>query len=227
VATLAHRKSARDKRRMTGIKLWGFDGSTYVRTVKMVLAEKGVTDFEQVQLDVLKGEPKTAEHLARHPFGKVPVLDHAGLRILETSAITRYLNDVLPGKSLVPSTPQDRARMDTIIGLVDSYGYGALLGGVVAYHLFPDFVGGKNEAARTAGLATGRTLLEYAMKTRGTSPFIAGNEVSLADLYLAPLAFYVSLTPDKDRLFDVSGFAEWWAKVQALPSFAKTAPKLG
>jgi len=30
---------------MSDITLWGFDGSTYVRTVKMLLAEKGVTDF--------------------------------------------------------------------------------------------------------------------------------------------------------------------------------------
>lgn len=212
---------------MSAIKLWGFDGSTYVRTVKMVLAEKGVTDFEQVQIDVLKGEPKTPEHLARHPFGKVPVLDHAGLRLLETSAITRYLNDVLPGTSLVPATPQERARMDMIIGLVDSYGYGSLLGGVVAYHLFPDFVGGKNEVARETGVATGRKLLEFAMKTKGDSPFVAGESQSLADLYLAPLIFYVSLTPDKARLFDVAGFPQWWAKVQALPSYAKTEPKLG
>ena len=95
--------------------------STYVRTVKMLLAEKGVTDFKQVQLNVLKGEPKTPEHLARHPLlGKVPVLDHDGMRILETTAIARYLNDVLPGKSLVPPTPKDRARMDTAIGIIDS-----------------------------------------------------------------------------------------------------------
>jgi len=48
---------------MSDIVLWGFDGSTYVRTVKMVLAEKGVTAFKQVQLNVLKGEPKTPDHL--------------------------------------------------------------------------------------------------------------------------------------------------------------------
>ena len=39
---------------MSKMKLWGFDGSTYVRTVKMVLAEKGFTDFEQVQVNVPK-----------------------------------------------------------------------------------------------------------------------------------------------------------------------------
>lgn len=211
---------------MAGITLWGFDGSTYVRTVKMLLAEKGVTDFKQVPLNVLDGDPKRPEHLDRHPFGKVPVLDYGDLRILETSAIVRLLNDVLPGKSLVPASPEDRARMDMIIGLSDSYGYGALTGGVAAYHLFPDFVGGKSEAARTQGIENGRKVLAYAMKTRGSSPFIAG-DLSLADLYLAPIVFYVSLTPDKDAVFDVDGFGDWWDRVQALPSYKATEPKLG
>jgi glutathione S-transferase len=211
---------------MSDMTLWGFDGSTYVRTVKMLLAEKGATQFKQIPLNVLEGEPKQPEHLERHPFGKVPVLDHGGLRILETSAIARYLNDVLPGKSLIPATPQDRARMDMIIGIIDSYGYGALVGGVAAYHLFPDFVGGQNESFRTNGIETGHKVIELAMQTKGTSPFIAG-EVSLADLYLAPIVFYVSLTPDKEAVFNVDGFADWWTKIQALPSFKATQPNLG
>ena len=211
---------------MSKMILWGFDGSTYVRTVKMLLAEKGVTQFEQVPVDVLKGEPKAHEHLQRHPFGKVPVIDHDGMRLIETSAIVRYLNDVLPGPSLVPATAKDRARMDMVIGLIDSYGYAALIGGVAAYHLFPDFVGGKNDAMRESGLAEGRKVIELAMKAKGPSSFIAG-DLSLADLYLAPVAFYVSLTPDKAALFDVVGFDGWWEKIQALQSFKQTQPNLG
>lgn len=211
---------------MAAMTLYGFNASTYVRTVKMLLAEKGVTDFEQVPLNVLAGEPKQPEHLERHPFGKVPVLEHDGMRILETSAIARYLNDVLPGRSLVPATPRDRARMDMMIGLVDSYGYGALLGGVAAYHLFPDFVGGKNDASRAGGIENGRKLLEFAMKTKGSSPFLAG-ELSLADLYLAPILAYVAMTPDQDAVLDVPGVADWWARVQAMPSYAATKPDLG
>ena len=211
---------------MADITVWGFDGSTYVRTVKMLLAEKGVTGFEQVPLNVLEGDPKKPEHLERHPFGKVPVLDYDGTRILETAAIARFLNDVLPGKSLIPATPQDRARMDMIVGLIDSYGYGSLIGGVAAYHLFPDFVGGKNDAARQSGLENGRKVVELAMKTKGNSHFIAG-DLSLADLYLAPIAFYVSLTPDRDVLFDVPGFVAWWDRIEALPSFKATQPDLG
>ncbi|MBV8578447.1 MAG: glutathione S-transferase N-terminal domain-containing protein, partial [Acetobacteraceae bacterium] len=66
---------------MGGIVLYGFDGSTYVRTVRMLLAEKGA-QYEQVPVHVLQGEPRLPEHLARHPFGKVPVVDHDGFRII-------------------------------------------------------------------------------------------------------------------------------------------------
>jgi len=208
---------------MSEMTLWGFNGSTYVRTLKMLLAEKQFSDFKQVPLNVLTGEPRQAEHLARHPFGKVPVLEHDGLRIVETAAIARYLNDVLPGPSLIPATPQARARMDMVIGLVDSYGYGALVAGIAAYHLFPDFVGGKNEAMRQGGIDNGSKVIELAMKAKGSAPFIAG-ELSLADLFLAPIVFYVSLTPDMAGLLAIDGFAAWWERIQALDSFKSTPP---
>ena len=116
--------------------------------------------------------------------------------------------------------------MDMIMGLVDSYGYGALLGGVAAYHLFPDFVGGKNDDVRRRGVEDGRKIVRLAMQTKGQSPFIAG-DLSLADLYLAPILFYVSLTPDKDQIFDAPGCGEWWTRMQDLASFRSTQPKLG
>jgi glutathione S-transferase len=210
---------------MSDITLWGFDGSTYVRTIKMLLAEKSFTQFRQVQLNVLEGDPKRPEHLERHPFGKVPVLDHDGVRIIETAAIARYLNDVLPDKSLIPAVPRDRARMDMIIGIIDSYAYGALIGGVAAFHLFPDFVGGKNAAMRKDGIENGRKAIQLAMRAKGSSSFIAG-ELSLADLYLAPIASYVALTPDRDVVFDVDGFGDWWTNIQALQSFKDTQPNL-
>jgi len=205
--------------------LYGFDASTYVRTVRMLLAEKGA-DYDQVPVNVLAGEPRLPEHLARHPFGKVPVLDHDGLRIIETSAIARYLNDMLPGKSLVPGGLRDRARMDMTMAIIDSYGYGALVG-VAAYHLFPDFVGGKNEQMRQDCIEKSRLVLTELMKLRGKDDWIAGKEPSLADFYLAPICFYVDLTEDKAKVFDVPGFAAWWAQVQALPSYQATAPDLG
>ena len=133
-----------DQGKQNPITLYGFDGSTYVRTVRMLLAEKGA-QYDQVPVHVLKGEPRQPEHLARHPFGKVPVVDHDGFRILETSAIAPYLDELLPGPSFMPDNAKDRARMRMAIGIIDFYGYDALVG-VAGYHLFPDFIGGKQRS---------------------------------------------------------------------------------
>ena len=119
-------------------------------------------------MNVLKGEPRQPEHVARHPFGKVPVLDHDGLRIIETGATAPYLDEVLPGPSFTPDSSKDRARMRMAMGIVDSYGYSALIA-VAGYHLSPDFIGGPDEEARKHGIANSRRVLQELTKLRGGS----------------------------------------------------------
>ncbi len=204
------------------LTVYGFDESTYVRTVRMVLAEKGAS-YDLVPVNIMEGEGTRPEHLARHPFGKIPVVEHGARRLYETSAITRYLNDVLPGQSLIPDGTMDRARMDMAIGIHDSYGYGALIG-LAAQHLFPEFVGGKNEEMRLDCLEKSRLVLTEIMKLRGDDPWIAGAAPSLADFFLAPVCCYVDMTEDAGAAFDVPGFADWWARVQALDAYTSTVP---
>ena len=205
--------------------LYGFDGSTYVRTVRTVLKGKGV-EYDQVQVNVLAGEPRQPEHLARHPFGKVPVLDIDGVRIRETSAICRYLDETRSGPSYVAGTPKDRARMNEAISLINSYGYNALVG-VAGFHLFPDFIGGANEDARAACLVESEKLLGLLMELKGDDPWIAGAGPSLADFLLGPILFYISLTPDAERLLAVPGMADWWAAIGEVEIFKATEPDLG
>ena len=209
---------------MATIKLWGFSGSTYVRTVRMLLAEKGVTDYEQVQVNVLKGEPRTAAHRQIHPFGKVPVIEVDGFRVIETPAIARYLDAVLPGPSLVPHDPKDAARMDMVVSIIDSYAYASLIGGVVAYHLFPDFVGGKNEKAHHAGLEDGKMAIAELMKLKGSLPYLAGDSLSIADIYLAPIVAYIALTPHKEEFLEIADMGAWWKSVSTHESFRSTQP---
>lgn len=206
------------------ITLWGFSGSTYVRTVRMLLSEKEVRDYEQVPVDVLKGEPKSEEHLTRHPFGKVPVLDVDGFRIIETPAIVRYLDTILPGRALVPADPKQRARMDMVTSIIDSYGYGPMVGGVAAYHLFPDFVGGRNDALHREALQKSRRVMAELMRIRNSAPYLAGDDVSIADLYLAPVFAYVTLTPHKDEFLSMPGVSDWWERVSSRSSFQATQP---
>ncbi len=65
------------------------------------------------------------------------------------------------------------------------------------------------------------------MEIRGDSKWIAGDKPTLADLFLAPICFYVSLVDDADKVFDVPGFRDWWEQVNQLECFRKTEPDLG
>lgn len=205
--------------------LYGFDGSTFVRTVRMVLREKGV-EYDQVPVNVLKGEPREPEHLARHPFGKVPVLDIDGMRLRETDAICRYLDEARPGPSFVPNDAKNRARMAEAINLINSYGYDALMG-VAGYHLFPHLIGGKNDEAHAKAMDDSKTLLKLLMDNKGEAAWLAGDQPSLADFLLGPIVFYISLTPNAQEVLSVPGIGDWWQRMQGIDSFTATAPDLG
>jgi glutathione S-transferase len=205
------------------LTLYGFDGSPYVRTVKMLLKEKGA-EFNQLQVNVMKGEPHQPEHLARNAFGKVPVIDHDDFRVIETSAIMSYLDEVLPGPSLTPKTARDRARSHMAQAIYDSYGYGSMVA-VFGYYLFPDFIGGQNEASRLQGIEKSKLVLSELMKIKGNDPFLGGPALSIGDLYLAPACAYLSMTPDAEQVFATKGFADWWTRIQELPSFKATPPQ--
>lgn len=205
--------------------LYGFDGSTYVRTVRMVLADKRI-DYDQVPVDVLAGEPRQSEHLARHPFGKVPVLDIDGLRIRETDAICRYLEEIKPEPSLLAGTPRDRARMNQVISLINSYGYGALVG-AAGYHLFPDFLGNPDESFLEGAREQSETFLKLLMEIRGGDAWLAGEKATLADYFLGPILFYVSLTDEADRLLGIAGVGDWWQAINKIETFKQTEPDLG
>ena len=208
-----------------GVVLYGYDPSSYVFSVRMLLAEKGIS-CRRVPLDVIAGEPQSGEHRKRHPFGKVPVLECDGLRIIETNAILRYVNDAFEGPSFIPENAVDRARMDMGSALYDTYGYSAMAR-IVGYHRFPAFVGYPDRDAVEASVERMRTLLIELMRLRGDSRFIAGDRPSLADLFVAPACFYLALVEDGARLMDVPGLDAWWRDVQQLDGYRQSIPDLG
>ena len=210
---------------MTATTLYGFDGSTYVRTVRCVLARKGIA-YEQVPVNVMKGETRQPAHLARHPFGKVPVLDIDGMRLRETDAIVRYLDARNPEPAMFPVDAKARAKADESAALINNYGYGAIIG-FVAYHLFPDLVGGKDDKARLANLEKARTMATLVTENKGDAAFIGGDAPGYGDYLLGPLVAYATMTEDGPALLSVPGVQEWWDRFRADATFQATAPALG
>lgn len=68
---------------------------------RWVLEELGVP-HELVRVEPGPGGTRTAEHLARHPLGHVPVLEDRGAFVFESGAICMHLADLFPEKRLLP-----------------------------------------------------------------------------------------------------------------------------
>ena len=204
--------------------VYGTPLSTYVRTTRMALMEKGV-DYDLVDVGVLDAECKGPEHCTRNPFGKVPAFEHDGFQMYETNAIVRYIDEVFDGPSLTPDAARARARMNQAMSIHDYNGYDSMVLDVVAYYFFADFVGGQDDARLAAGKERAALCLGEFERLMGDGPYIAGDEVSLADLYIAPSYFYVTMTPAADELLDPrSGLAAWWQRMTARDSTQATAP---
>jgi glutathione S-transferase len=72
---------------MSELLIHSVPGSPFGRAVLIALEEKGAR-YRFVA--VMPGTLRSPRHLARHPFGRVPIIEHGGFRLFETQAILRY-----------------------------------------------------------------------------------------------------------------------------------------
>ena len=208
--------------------VYGPTYSTYVRTVRLALAEKAV-EYDLVDVAMLQGGHQEPEFLARNPFAKVPAFEHDGFGLYETSAITRYIDRAFPGTALQPKDPKHLARMDQLIGIVDSFAYGSIVGKVVWQRMVTPMLGGEpDDAVVTEAIPHVNTALGEFARLMGDGPWFAGPAISLADLHLAPVFGYFSGTPEGTELMAAHpGLTSWWAAMSARRAMAATAPMFG
>src|SRR5712671_669707 len=170
-------------------------GSPFGRAVLSMLEEKGARySFSPLA----PGGLRSPEHLARHPFGRVPVLEHDGFLLYETQAILRYLDRVLPNPALTPADPKRAARMDQVMNVNDWY----LFQGVANVIVFHRVVGPRvlgiapDEAAIEAAMPKARAVFEELARLLSDQPFFADDAISLADLLVAPQLSLFTPTPE-------------------------------
>ena len=197
-------------------------GSPFARSVMAALEEKGAPWRLS---PVAPGTMRSAEHLSRHPFGRVPVLDHDGFSLYETQAILRYLDRVLPTPALSPSDNRHLARMDRVMNINDWYLFHGV-GDVIIFHrvIGPQLMGLiPDEAAIAAAMPKARTVFAELARLLGEQPFFAGDALSLADLLVAPgVAFFIA-TPEWAELgAPHANLVAWLTRMEARPSMKAT-----
>jgi glutathione S-transferase len=197
------------------IKLFGHPMSTCTRKVLTTLAETE-TPYELSLVDLGKGEHKKEPHLSRQPFGQIPTIDDDGFTLYESRAICRYLNAKASG-TLVPTEPQQRARMDQWMS-VEQSNFSPNAMKFVYHYAFK-----RNQDA--AVLEAAGAMLDKVYATLSAplskSPFLAGESFSLADIGYMPYIEYMQGSPAQATLEKYDSVLAWWKRVSGRASWAK------
>ena len=202
--------------------VYGTPVSTYVRTVRLLLEEAGA-EYDLKEVAIFNGENKSAEYLAKNPFGKIPTLEVDGELLYETTAITDYLDTVLANNKFSPSDPLRRARMRQIMAIVDNYLYSPAILSIVIQRLIVPSQGGTTDEDKVKNaVAPAKTAAEAIESLTVGSPYLLGSEVSIADFFLIPVFTYLSQTPEFDSITaQTPKLRTWWDEVSKLPSVKK------
>jgi glutathione S-transferase len=199
--------------------------STYVRSVRLALHEKGVP-HELVELDFLGGAHKQAPYTNLQPFGKVPAFQHDGSTFYEVSAILRYIDEVFPGPALMPSTPTGRAKANQVISIVDSYGYTPCVHGLFIPRVLAPSLGGQTDMTKVEGAKEpAKLFVSEIERLLGTAQFFGGANVCLADLHVLPVVSYLAATPEGKAILEgAPNLRGWLSRMEKRPSTQAMMP---
>jgi glutathione S-transferase len=98
------------------MRLYDFWSSSAAYRVRIALGLKGLA-WERVVINRLNGVEDPGYH-AVNPQGFVPTLEVDGRRLVQSLAILEYLDERWPEPPLLPRTPEGRARVRGIAGVV-------------------------------------------------------------------------------------------------------------
>jgi glutathione S-transferase len=191
--------------------------------VRLVLTHKNVAfDFHDLEPEM--GSPT---HLSLHPFNRVPILDHAGFRIYETSAIALYVDDAFDGPALQPKDLRPRAKMYQWISMVSSYYYPYM-----SYHLSHERL-----IYPALGIEPDETVVAHALPSIAVAldvmerelehghGYLLGEQLTLADFFMLPTMTSLSMTPEGQPMLESRPRME--AQPAVIKVRASVAPHIG
>ena len=208
------------------MKVYGHPGSTCTRKVLTTLAEKGQT-AEFVTVDIMKGQGRTPEHLARQPWGQVPVFEaDDGWQLIESRAIIRHLDATLPGTSLTPSDPREKAKMDEWLSVEQSNFTPAVMK-ILGQLLFAKWRGEEPQMSIVEdGRAGVRKTVAVLEKHLAGREYLAGGQFSLAEISFMPYIEYLFMCGEGALISENPNTAAWWNRCSERASWQQVRAKM-
>ncbi len=156
--------------------------------VMLYIAERAALGLdmgiEQIVVNTVKRRNREPEHLARNPFGTLPVLAlDDGSYLVESLAIIEYLEDKFPDGGLLGTDPESRGKARDVERIVDLRIARAM--GTYA-HATNSPLGRPPDPEKAAEMeAEMQTPLDYLETSLGDGrPLLLGEEASIADCTL-------------------------------------------
>ena len=181
--------------------------------VRLLLAQRGLA-HERVELDILKGETRTPDFLAKNPNGRIPALElDDGTVLWESNAILFYLAE---GTEYLPSDPLERAQVLQWM-CFEQYSHEPYVAVLRFWHFsgqLEKFRAQVPEKERRGHQAL--TVMENHLKSR---EYMVGERYSIADIAL--FAYTHVAEEGGFRLPDYPAISAWIARVQEQPGHRK------
>ncbi|WP_448213464.1 maleylacetoacetate isomerase [Colwellia sp. MEBiC06753] len=169
------------------MELFSYFRSSAAYRLRIALNYK-VVPYEQIPVNLLKGEHKSADYLAVNPQGLVPSLKIDGSHVLTQSpAILEWLEEAFPETSLLPTDAFERAKVRSWCNQIACDIHPICNLRVINY-VANDLAAGDD--GKMAWLHHWMTVGFSALEQQlSDGPYCNGQQVTMADVYLIPQVF--------------------------------------
>jgi glutathione S-transferase len=192
------------------IRLYDYLPSGNGYKVRLLLTQLGIA-FERVELDILKGETRTPEFLAKFPNGRIPAVEmDDGRRLFESNAILWYFAE---GTPLLPEDRFARARALQWL-FFEQYSHEPFIAVARFLAMYPQ-VADERRAGLARIMKLGNDALGVMEAHLQSREWFAGERYSIADI-----ALYAYTHVAGEGGYDLSAYPAtraWLARVGAQP----------
>ncbi len=177
------------------MKLYNSEMANSPRKVRMLIAEKNISDIEIINIDLMSGEHKTPEYRAIAPNSRIPALKlDDGTVIMESTAICRYLESLYPEPNLFGESAMEIASIEMWQARI--YNELMIPLAMAFRHLHPGMSNMEiqnkeyGETQKNIGVKS----LKYFDMVLSESEFVAGNRYTFADIQMITTTdFFIGL----------------------------------
>ena len=174
------------------------------------LEETGAS-YELRVIDLMKGEQKGPELLAKNPMGKLPTLQDGELVVTEAAAIALYLADRYAPGRLAPAL-DDPARGTYLR-------WSLFAPSVIEPAVMAKVAGWKDVREGSAGWGSYDTMLAAAHSAIAGKQFVLGDAFSMADVVLGGTLRYMM---EFKLIEPAADFAAYIERLNARPAYQRT-----